>query len=149
MRKIITVLAILCLLVPYAAAEEYVEMYVLASQLNGREYPSKKAAVTARFDYGETVKATGRWSDNKQWIEIKGGESGTCWCKVEYLTERYNAFKVENEHKTRIKIRNWPDGKVRSYLGPGKTLKITQVVLGWGKCARGWIDLSYLVEVEE
>lgn len=151
-KRIILILLTAGLLIPTASVSEEptaIEMYVLASQLNGRDRPSKKAHIEARFDYGETVQCTGKWSDDMQWLEVKGGESGTCWCKAKYLTERFNSFKVENEHKTRIKIRNWPEGKVRSYLGAGKTIEITQVLLGWGKCSRGWIDLGYLVEVEE
>lgn len=126
-----------------------VQMYVIASQLNGRAFPTKKAQIEARFDYGEVVTSTGRWSEDMKWVEIKGGDSGTCWCKADYLTERLHPFTVENEHKTKIKIRSLPNGKARSYLGPGRTLKITQVVLGWGKSKRGWVDLEYLIELED
>jgi len=132
-----------------AHASEEVQMYVIASQLNGRTFPSKKSNVECRFDYGEIVTSTGNWSDDMKWVEVKGGENGTCWCSSNYLTERLREFTVENEHKTKIKIRSTPGGKVRSYLKPGGKLKITQVVLGWGKSSRGWVDLEYLIEIED
>lgn len=133
---------------PSLAEEQEIQMYVIASQLNGRSLPSKKSQVEARFDYGDIVLSTGRWSDDMKWIEVKGGDSGLCWCKADYLTERLAPFTIENEHSTKLKIRRWPEGKVISSLSPHKTTKITQVVLGWGKCSRGWIDLGYVVELE-
>lgn len=136
-------------LVLFPSHAEETKMYVIASQLNGRAFPTKKAQVEARFDYGEIITATGNWSDDMKWVEIKAGENGTCWCKADYLTERLHTFTVENEHDSRIKIRKIPNGKVKAYLGAGKKTKITQVVLGWGKCSKGWVDLSYLIEIEE
>ena len=57
---------------------------------------------------------------------------------------------MTNENRSSIKIRKRPvNGTVIGYLKPGKTLTITQVVLGWGKCKYGWVDLGYLVEIEE
>lgn len=118
--------------------------------LNGRAWPRKTASIEAHYADGEWVDATGKWSDDHKWIEVVGGESGTVWCSMAYLTERPHSFKVLNEHKTGVKIRKTPvNGTVVGYLKPGKTLTITQVVLGWGKCKSGWIDLQYLVEVVE
>ena len=54
-----------------------------------------------------------------------------------------------NEEYKKIKIRSHPvNGKIRGYLKRGKTAEITQTVLGWGRCSKGWIDLNYVTEVE-
>lgn len=131
-----------------AEVSEPVEMIVIASQLNGRAYPTKKSSKEAFFDYGDVVNATGKWSEDHKWIEIMAGEGGTVWCKAEYLTERTDSFIASNEGRKAVRIRKSPvDGRVTGYLKAGKTTKITQVILGWGKCSKGWIDLGYLCEV--
>ena len=127
--------------------DEHTFMTVIASQLNGRAYPTTKSVQEAFFDYGDRIEATGKWSDDYQWVEVVGSESGTTWCKAQYLTERTESFTVINEGRKAVKIRKSPvDGKVVGYLKAGKTLKISQVILGWGKCQSGWIDLEYLCE---
>ena len=124
-------------------------LMVTASVLNGRAWPRKTAHKEAFWDDGDWVYSTGKWSDDRKWVEVYGGEAGTCWCYVQYLNERTESFKALNECGHKVKIRKTPvDGKVTGYLKNGKTVTITQVVLGWGKCKTGWIDLGYLVELE-
>ena len=133
-----------------AIGEGDAKLLVTASILNGRAWPRTTAKIEAFYDDGEWVDATGKWSDDRKWIEVIGGETGTVWCAMKYLTERPMTFKVINENRSSVKIRKHPvDGAVVGYLKPGKTLKITQVVLGWGKCKSGWVDLDYLVELVE
>ena len=128
-------------------ADELTNMYVTASILNGRASPSKKATKEARFDNGDRVQTTGEWSSDYHWIEIIGGETGTVWCDIRYLTERKGVFMVRNNHKTPVKIRKFPvKGKITGYLKKGKSIVIDQVVLGWGHCEMGWIDLFYVDE---
>lgn len=147
---VLAVVVILVCICEHAFGSEMVPMRVIASQLNGRAWPTRKSQLEAFFDYGDIVQATGKWSDDHDWVEIKGGESGTVWCDARYLTERMDHFIASNEGRRSVKIRKHPvDGKVVGYLRGGKTLKITQVVLGWGRCDRGWIDLGYLCEVEK
>lgn len=132
-----------------AFGDDSIQVRVIANQLNGRSWPTVKSRQEALFDYGDVIEATGKWSDDHNWIEVKAGEDGTVWCKACYLTERMDSFVASNEGKRAVKIRKRPiDGKVVGYLKGGRTLKITQVVLGWGKCNSGWIDLGYLCEVE-
>ena len=145
--KLLSLILLTALIVSTAISEDLI---VTASILNGRERPGTNAAIEAFWDRGDLVEPTGEWSTDHQWVEIFGGETGTVWCSIKYLTERSEPFKVTNENRSSIKIRKRPvNGTVIGYLKPGKTITITQVVLGWGKCKSGWVDLGYLVEIEE
>lgn len=144
---VIVIVVVLLTIARHGFGEETIRMTVIASQLNGRAWPTTKSRQEAFFDYGDMVEATGKWSEDKKWVEIKGGEGGTVWCMAKYLTERTDSFVASNEGRKAVKIRKSPvDGKVVGYLKGGKTVKISQVILGWGKCKTGWIDLSYLCE---
>ena len=150
MRKGLYLLIVLLFLFSAAGAEEHIFLKVTATQLNGRARPSKKAKVEAFWDYWDTVEATGEWSYDREWIEIKGGEGGTVWCNIRYLTEIFEPVKMKNADYPSIKIRKKPEkGGVVGYLKKNRTVEITQVVLGWGKCKKGWIDMSLLTECEE
>ena len=136
----------------FAAAEEpeekeYAPLYVLADVLNGRSLPTKKAGIEARFDFSDQVQPTGRMSKDREWIEVIGGESGTVWVSSRYVSERFFEFTVTNENNGKVKIRSKIDGgKVRGYVKNGKSIEIDQVVLGWGHCRQGWVDLEYCIE---
>ena len=138
-----------------AAAEEtekeYQPLIVTANVLNGRMRPSKRAEITARFDQGDEVQPTGRISKDWEWVEVYGGENGTAWVHYKYVTERVDAFRVTNENNGRVKARKRLGGKARltGYIGHGKTIEIDQVILGWGHCKRGWVDLEYFIEEVE
>jgi hypothetical protein len=127
---------------------EPVAVYVLASQLNGRYSPRKTGIVEALFDRGDALIATGKWSKDHKWIEVVGGECGTVWVDYRYVTERLDPYVAVTYYK-RTKIRNRPfNGKVVGYLKEDKKILIDQVVLGWGHCSKGWIDLEFLTELE-
>lgn len=122
-------------------------MYVTASSLNGRTRPSKKAPAEALWEEGDELRSTGKWSRNYEWVEVEGGEVSKVWCYYCYLTEELTPYIAVNEDYASVKIRSKPcKGKLRGYLKKGESIEITQVVLGWGKCDRGWIDLGYLKE---
>lgn len=123
-------------------------MFVTANRLNGRATPRKKGRIEALFDQGDDLLATGEWSEDHNWIEVVGGETGCVWVSINYVTERKYSFEAKNlEHKT-VKIRSRPfDGRVTGYIRKGRKVEITQVVLGWGKTKKGWVDLFYLEEV--
>lgn len=153
MKKLIALLISIILLCSFAFAEEIEEdwtskkLYVTATLLNGRATPSKKATVEARFDKYDIVKATGEWSKNHEWVEVCGGETGTVWCAVKYLSEITQPVIYRNMSQSKIKIRKKPfNGTVVKYLKPNKTIEILQIVNGWGRSKSGWIDISYLVE---
>lgn len=129
---------------------EDVPMYVVADELNLRTTPSKRGYTIARALDGDVLHTAGEWSKDYRWVKIFHVEYGWLWCSYHYLTERTDEFYVETLWDTPIKIRKEAvNGRVTGYLRKGKQMKITQVVLGWGKCRQGWIDLSYCIEIGE
>jgi SH3-like domain-containing protein len=117
--------------------------------LNGRATPSKKASIEAFFDEGDPLKATGNWSPDYQWIEVGGGETGTVWVHIKYVSERKGYFQAKNEIFKQVKIRSHPvNGKLKGYIKKNETVEITHVVLGWGRCSKGWVDMNYLEEIQ-
>lgn len=120
---------------------------VTANRLNGRSAPRKTASKEALWDQGDELIPTGEWSESHKWIEVKGGETGTVWCDIRYVTERTDEFVVVNIDYNKVKLRKTPVvGTVIGYLKRDKELWIDQVVLGWGHSSRGWIDLSLVYE---
>lgn len=126
------------------AEDEYPPLYVTATQLNGRYRPSRRAFIEARFERGDQIQQTGRFSADREWVEVYGGEAGTCWVSIKYVTEENSVFMATNEDYARVKIRSKPEnGKVIGYVKRGQSVEIDQVVLGWGHCRRGWVYLSF------
>lgn len=145
-RRLMAIMILIALLFTQALCEG-TKVIVIASQLNGRLSPSKSAHREAMFDRGDVLTATGRWSKDHKWIEVNGGESGTVWCDIRYVSERTDTFMITNYGNTAVKIRSKPvNGKVTGYLKKGKYMEVTQELLGWGKTEKGWIDLSYVIE---
>ena len=154
MKRILCLLLCLLMLIPSvctAADDSNMEghtVIVTAKLLNGRMSPSKGAMKTAFFDRGDTIELTGYWSDDHEWVEVYAGEAGACWVAKQYVTERTGSFTVVNNDYNKIKIRKKPTEKSKTtgYLRQGKEIEITQVILGWGRCKLGWIDLYYVQE---
>ena len=121
---------------------------VTAKLLNGRLGPSKGAMKTAFFDRGDAIELTGYWSDDHEWVEVYAGEAGACWVARKYVTEKTEPFYVINRDYSKVMIRKKPSDKSRvtGYLRQGREVEITQVLLGWGRCRQGWIDLYYVQE---
>ena len=152
-------LAVLCALLfflgtAYAYDDTNIEGHfvtVTTRLLNGRMTPNKNAMKTAFFDKGMVVEMTGRWSDDHDWVEVIAGEAGNCWVARQYVTERTDPFTVYNRDFSKVKIRKKPHNKskVTGYLRKGHEIEITKVILGWGKCRLGWIDLYYVEEEED
>lgn len=148
----LSVLLITSCLIPVGAAVaertsvDPIKMTVQTKLLNGRATPRKRATIEARFDLGDTLLATGEWSKDHQWVEVAGGETGTVWVYISYVSERKHYY-VKNVDYRKVKVRKWPVvGKVTGYIYRGQTVDITQTVLGWGKTDKGWVDLFYLEE---
>lgn len=129
----------------HAEDNEATSVYVTASMLNGRSDPRKSAYVAAKFDRGDKLDAL-NWSRNHNWVEVKGGETGTVWVWWEYVTERTDEYPVYNDYGSRIKIRNKPHGRVVGYLKKNEELFIDKVLFGWGHSDKGWIELKYVTE---
>lgn len=147
MRKLFCVLILILLMTGSVIAEDGYA-YVMVKSLNGRARPSRNSFQEARFEYGDQIRETGKWSQQHNWIEVYGGETGTVWVNINYISERKKMFVVRNEEYRQVKIRKTPvSGKVTGYLKRGKELEIDRVVMGWGHCSKGWIDLYYVEEV--
>lgn len=150
MKRLVCLLLCTMILIPYysEASESNGYVTVTAKLLNGRMSPSKGAMKTAFFDRGDILELTGRWSNDRDWVEVYSGESGASWVARQYVTERTESFFVINNEYPKVKIRKRPSekSKVSGYLRKGHEIEITQVLLGWGKCKLGWIDLSYVQE---
>ena len=154
MKRILCLLLCLFVLVPSACMAvddsnmEGHTAIVTAKLLNGRMNPSKGAMKTAFFDRGDAIELTGYWSDDHEWVEVYAGEAGACWVAKQYVTERTGSFTVINSDYNKVKIRKKPTEKSKTtgYLRQGKEIEITQVILGWGRCKLGWIDLYYVQE---
>ena len=133
-----------------AETPEYNPLYVVADVLNGRAHPTKKAPIEAVYDYGDQLIPTGKLSRDKEWVEVLGGESGTVWVHVNYVSERFAEFLVVNANNGKVKIRSKiGGGKVKGYVKHGREIWIDRVVLGWGHTFKGgWVDLDYFVEEE-
>lgn len=134
----------------YDERKDYIPAYVIATDLNCRMYPRKSSIAVTSLENGQEILLTGKWSDDKRWVEVYHSEYGKLWCDYHYLTERTDDFSIETLWDTPIKIRSQAfKGRVTGYLKKGREIEITQVVLGWGKCRQGWIDLSYCIEICE
>jgi len=124
------------------------DIFVTAELLNGRRNPNRRSEKEALYDCGDVLHTTGVWSKDHKWIEVEGGECPTVWVSIDYVSETLGTYFVENREYKQIKIRKSPvNGRVTGYLRKGKQLEIDRVVLGWGHCSLGWIDLSLVAEV--
>ena len=101
---LLVLVSLLCCddLVTNAKGEEWTEqLIVTANVLNGRSAPGKKNRVEAMFDKGDILQATGNWSKNHTWVEVKGGENGTVWCDIRYLNALEEPMTVSYHGKGR------------------------------------------------
>lgn len=129
------------------ADEERNDLYVMTKSLNGRIRPGKRYQVVTSFELMTPLHPTGRFSSDRKWVEIETAENELVWCNIDYLTERMDIFHVYTLWDEGVKIRSKPgDGKVVGMARKNQVLEITQVVMGYGKCSKGWVDLSYFIE---
>lgn len=109
--------------------------------LNGRARPDKHAPVEARFDNGEAVEAL---SIQNGWVEVIGGETGTVWCKAEYLSDsQSDSATYRNTSGGRVFVRNEPSGKKTGRIDAGKKVTVSRQIGNWGYIGSGWVDLSF------
>lgn len=139
-------IAILVLIIAYDCYGEPL-LYVTATQLNGRAEPNKSSRVEAIFERGEAVEPTGQ--THGDWIEVVGGETGTVWCSMDYLSETDEAFHCVNTSGGRVRVRSCPDGKPCGWIAADQTVTISRVVNGWGYVEhKGWVSLSFFSKGE-
>lgn len=151
------ILGIACLIIGIvmiskpAHAEEtdpdYIVLTSTGSNVNCRMAADKHSFVVTELEKGQEILSTGRWSKDHKWVEVFHPEYGNLWVSYKFLTERTDSFMVETLCDDPVKIRKEAvNGRVVGKLRKGRTVEITQVVLGWGKCKQGWLDLSFCIE---
>jgi len=127
-----------------------IPVYVTANHLNLRMSPGKTGYVVTTAEKGDILTATGEWSKDYRWIELYHAEYGYLWCDYHYVSEIEEPIKAETLWETPLKIRKQVvNGRVTGYLRRGREIEITQIILGWGKCRVGWIDLEYCILIGE
>lgn len=132
------------------AEEGEYPLYVTVRLLNGREHPNTDSSCEARFEKGDTVEAI--QINENGWIEVYGGETGTVWCKAEYLSENPEPRYWKNTSGGSVNIRRNPSIEARreGRIKAGRVMRISAEVFGWGYIKnQGWVDLSYFERVEE
>lgn len=127
-------------------------VYCIADKLNGRYTPNIKSERGMILYYSDEVEAL-KLNDNG-WVEIIGGESGTVWCKAEFLSVSIEPREWKNISNGSVNIRKAPslEAKICGRVKKGRIMRITAEVLGWGYIKdQGWVDLNYfaLEEPEE
>lgn len=120
---------------------------VIVDKLNGRFRPNKKSPVLAEYVFLDELTPTGKWSKDHAWIQVLHPEEGYLWVSIDFISERLDVFEVYTLSDQPIKVRSKPEtGKVKKYLKKEEHVEITQVVLGYGRCEWGWVDLGYFIE---
>ena len=150
MKRFLAIIIILILIFPACFAEEEEDdtvLFVMTKSLYGRIRPGKQYPVITSFELMTPLHATGRLSSDNKWVEIETAENELVWCNIDYLTERTDVFHVYTLWDEGVKIRSKPgSGKVVGTARKNQQLEITQVVMGYGKCSKGWVDLEYFIE---
>lgn len=124
----------------FATAET---LYVCTNggDLNGRAKPSIKSSVEMKIPDGEAVEAV---SYDGGWVEIVGGETGTVWCKAEYLSSTQEATKYRNTSGGRVFVRDGIEGaKTGLVVRANGIVAVTRQINGWGYIGEGWVNLKY------
>lgn len=137
------VVLVLLFMIQSASAEV---LYVCTNgdPLNGRAEPSKNARVEARFDDGETVEALGY---HNGWVQVIGGESGTVWCSLEYLSATLETARYRNTSGGRVFIRDDIEGrKTGLTVDANKVVTVRRQLNGWGYIGTGWVNLHFFEE---
>ena len=123
------------------------KLIVIVDTLNGRFRPDKKSPVLAEYEFLDELTPTGKWSKDRMWVEVTHPEEKTVWININYVSERLDVFEVYTLNDQPIKVRSKPEvGKVKKYLHKDEHVEITQVVMGYGRCGWGWLDLGYFIE---
>lgn len=124
-------------------------LYVNVSELNGRAMPNKNSHIESCFIRGDTLKPISLKHD---WIEVKGGETGTVWCKAKYVSSFNGVRKWKNISGGSVNIREEPSCESRKSgkIKANRIINIIAEVFGWGYIKdQGWVDLSYFEVVGE
>ena len=149
----ILIIFLLLLFCPSSKAWNEDEIYqprtltVTTTLLNGRYRPDKHSTILAEYLLGDKIEPTGKWSKDHNWIEVNHSEVGLIWVNINYVSERMDIFTVYTLSDQKIKVRSSPvTGKVKKYIKKEQPIEISQVIMGYGRCEWGWVDLGYFIE---
>ena len=144
---LVLVLAVLAAINGSLAEEQPTQMYVTVSAgrwLNGRYQPDTHSSIEARFQSGDTVDV---YEVSGDWARVAGGESGTVWCDIHYLS----ATAPDEQPETctvhadgRVRVRETPDGKLIRWLNNGDTVQVQCRIDGWAYIGDGYVQDQYL-----
>ena len=138
------ILVLLLLFFSYQSAFcETLYVCIDSGELNGRAAPNRHAQVEMRLQNGETVESL---SVSGGWVEILGGETGSVWCKAEYLSSTQESRFYRNNSGGRVFVRDSIQGKKTGSVSANKVVSITRTINGWGFTGSGWVDLSFFKE---
>jgi hypothetical protein len=126
------------------AASETLYVCTERDDLNARRLPTISSRIEMRLPPGEEVLAV---SFKDGWVEVVGGESGTSWCKAEYLSSTLEPAFFTNTSGGRVFLRDAIEGKRKGVVRANKTILVTRQIFGWGYTGNGWVDLSFFDEV--
>ncbi|MDD3212105.1 MAG: hypothetical protein PHY64_00400 [Eubacteriales bacterium] len=122
-------------------------MYVTVSAgswLNGRAKPDAKSSIEARFQRGDTVDV---YEVEGSWARVAGGEDGTVWCCIDYLSDTAPGTEPETCTVTangRVRVRKTPDGELVRWLQSGDSVQVQCRVDGWAYIGDGYVAEEYL-----
>lgn len=147
---VLAVMVCCMVLMNEAYSEEEEEMplvYAMSKNLLGRIRPGKKYEALTSFDIWTPLRPTGRMSEDRMWIEVKTWESELVWVSINYVTETRDVIRVYTLWDEGVKIRSKPGaGKTTGIAKKEQILEITQVVMGYGRCSKGWVEMDYFIQ---
>lgn len=141
MRKIIIFVLLFLTIIINNAIAESTTLVVIVDELNGRAEPTTKSSVEMRLYKDDEVTFV---SYTDGWVEIIGGETGTVFCKAEYLSEKNaNLGTYKNTSGGRVHVRDSIEGKRIDSIAVNKNVEVSSIILNWGYIGNGWVDLEY------
>jgi uncharacterized protein YgiM (DUF1202 family) len=147
LAALILVLTILCAIGGSLAEEQPTQMYVTvsgSSWLNGRSAPDTHSSVEARFAAGDTVDV---YEVSGDWARVAGGECGTVWCDIRYLSATAPGGQPETctvNADGRVRVRETLDGSTVRWLRNGDTVQVQCRIDGWAYIGDGYVLEKYL-----
>lgn len=140
MKRFLMLFTLIATLIANVAISETLYVCTNGDDLNGRAAPSKNADIEMRIPNGEKVEAV---SYNVGWVEVLGGETGTVWCKAEYLSSTQEPTEYRNSSGGRVFIRDGIEGvKTGFVVRANDTVWVTREINGWGYIESGWVNLN-------
>lgn len=141
MKRFLMLFTLIATLIANVAISETLYVCTNGDDLNGRAAPSKNADIEMRIPNGDIVEAV---SYSGGWVEVLGGETGTVWCKAEYLSSDQEAAEYRNLSGGRVFIRDGIEGaKTGLVVRANGIVAVTRQINGWGYIGKGWVNLKY------